>query len=196
MEDAAGSVWERLRFGAGRTLNVRAGMLTGPDAAARVETWLRSRQVEMSGEVLVITGRGKGSPGGVSVVRESTRRVLARLRRAGVVSAFEEDTPGSFVVSLAPLRAMLEAPRRRGAAAPRSMGKSSVDGLNPATLSKLRDLATRALDALGIQAPNDAMIESEMRRQFTLIARTAPSGADPDRWLLGAIDRLRYEYDS
>ena len=60
-------------FGPLRTLNVRASKLTGQDSAARVEAWLRSKQVELTGEVLVITGRGAGSLDGIPVVKEATQ---------------------------------------------------------------------------------------------------------------------------
>src|SRR5690348_4168885 len=109
---------ERALFGPMRTLNVRANMLGGDESSARVESWLRSKQVELSGDVLVITGRGAGSLGGVPVIKNATVRVLKRLKRLGVITGYGEDTPGSFIVSLAPLRSLLEAPKRRGTPAP------------------------------------------------------------------------------
>ena len=186
---------ERVRFGPLRTLNVRASMLTGDESAHRVELWLRSKQVELSGEVLVITGRGAGSLGGVPVVKEATRRVLNRLRRLGVVDSFGEDTPGSFIIALAPLRSLLEAPARRRTSATAPARKPiGIQGLKPETRDRLRYLATRAIDALGMKDPSEALVSSEMARQFSVIARTAPSGADADKWVDGAITRALREY--
>ncbi|HEY5544723.1 MAG TPA: hypothetical protein VIK50_01605 [Gemmatimonadaceae bacterium] len=186
---------ERVRFGRLRTLNVRASMLTGAQSAARVDAWLRSKQVELSGEVLVITGRGAGSLGGVPVVKEATRRVLNRLRRLRVIESFGEDTPGSFIVVLAPLRSLLEAPARRRTPAPTLTRQSSgIQGLRRETREQLRYLATRAIDALGVKDASDGLVAEEMVRQFTMIARTAPQGVDADRWMNGAIARALLEY--
>lgn len=186
---------ERARFGPLRTLNVRASMLSGEESARRVELWLRSKQVELAGEVLIITGRGAGSIGGVGVVKEATQRVLARLRRAGVIQSFGEDTPGSFVVQLASLRSLLEAPKRREKTHPvRAQKTASILGLKSETRDKLRYLAGRAIDALGVQKPSESQIQSEMERQFSMLVRTAPSGADSERWLDAAISRALIDY--
>lgn len=191
------SSFERALFGPLRTLNVRASMPSADDSAARVESWLRSKQVELSGEVLVITGRGAGSPGGIPVVKEATRRVLSRLRRSGVVHSFGEDTPGSFIVRLAPIRALLEAPRRRGDPRRKSSTRMglSIHGLSQETRDRLRYLASRAIDSLGVKDPDEIQVDREMERQFSMIARTAPSGADADRWLDSAISRALREYE-
>ena len=186
---------ERARFGPLRTLNVRASMLSGEESARRVESWLRSKQVELTGEVLIITGRGTGSIGGVPVVKEATQRVLARLRRAGVIRAFGEDTPGSFVVQLATIRSLLEAPKRREKGQPASLRiTSSIQGLKTETRDQLRYLAGRAIDALGVKRATESQINVEMERQFSVIARTAPSGVDTDKWLESAISRALMEY--
>ena len=186
---------ERARFGPLRTLNVRASMLSGEESARRVESWLRSKQVELTGDVLIITGRGVGSIGGVPVVKEATKKVLARLRRAGVIQSFGEDTPGSFVVQLASIRSLLEAPKRRERArAPLTRKTASIHGLRSETRDQLRYLAGRAIDALGVKKPSEAQINAEMERQFSVIVRTAPSGVDYDRWLESAITRALMEY--
>jgi len=186
---------EPLRFGPLRTLNVRIGLLSGDASTARVESWLRSKQVELSGEVLIITGRGAGSPGGIPVVKEATQRTLSRLRRLGVIESFGEDTPGSFVVVLAPLRSLLEAPARRRSAGQLPARKaSSIKGLRPETREKLRYLASRAIDALGVKSASEALLEGEMARQFSMIVRTAPAGVEADRWLDGAITKALREY--
>lgn len=186
---------ERVLFGPLRTLNVRASRLTGQESAARVESWLRSKQVELTGEVLVITGRGAGSLDGIPVVKEATQRVLDRLRRLGVITSYGEDTPGSFIATLAPLRSLLEAPARRKTPAPASSRRTpSILGIKPETRERLRYLATRAIEALGVKAATEAQLASEMARQFSVIARTAPSGVDADKWIDGAITKALNEY--
>ena len=170
-------------------------MISGEESARRVESWLRSKQVELTGEVLIITGRGAGSIGGIPVVKEATQRVLARLRRAGVIQAFGEDTPGSFVVQLASLRSLLEAPRRREKAQPfRTRTTANILGLKPETRDQLRYLAERAIDALGLKNPTENQLNAEIERQFSIIMRTAPFGVDADRWLDSAIERALIEY--
>ena len=186
---------ERARFGPLRTLNVRVSLLSGEESARRVESWLRSKQVELSGDVLIITGRGAGSIGGIPVVKESTQRMLSRLRRAGVIQAFGEDTAGSFVVQLAPLRSLLEAPaRRKGSRPPPTRKTANIQGLQSDTRDQLRYLSGRAIDALGVKEPNERQILTEMERQFSVFARTAPAGAETDRWLNSAISRALTEY--
>jgi hypothetical protein len=186
---------ERARFGPLRTLNVRVSLLSGEESARRVESWLRSKQVELSGDVLIITGRGAGSIGGVPVIKESTLRVLNRLRRAGVIQAFGEDTAGSFVVQLAPLRSLLEAPaRRKGSRSAIPKKKANIQGLKSETRDQLHYLASRAIDALGVKKPSESQILTEMERHFSVFARTAPVGVDTDRWLNSAISRALIEY--
>jgi hypothetical protein len=186
---------ERARFGPLRTLNVRASMLSGDESAARVEAWLRSKQVELSGDVLIITGRGAGSLGGIPVVKDATRRALNRLRRLSVIESYGEDTPGSFIVTLAPLTALLEAPARRSTPARQpARRKPNIRGLKPETRDRLRYLASRAIDALGVKDASESQIDNEMERQFTMIARTAPAGADADKWVDAAITRALREY--
>ena len=192
----AAAPFERVLFGPLRTLNVRTSMLSADESAARVESWLRSKQVELSGEVLIITGRGAGSPGGVPVVKEATRRALSRLRRSGVVQSFGEDTTESFIVRLAPLRSLLEAPARRSTPKRVSPRRgSSIQGLKPETRHRLHYLASRAIDSLGIREPSESQIGVEMERQFSMIARTAPAGADADKWVDSAITRALLEYE-
>lgn len=196
MEQRQPLPWDRVTFGPLRTLNVRASMLSGEAAAARVEAWLRSKQVELSGDVLLITGRGKGSIGGIPVVRDATKKVLDRLRRLGVIAGYGEDTPGSFVIRLAPLRALLEAPvRRRAKPLPPLRHDQALQGLKPETLDRLRYLAGRSLDALGVRHVTEPMVSTEMMHQFSKLARAVPSGGDVDKWLDGAIIRAAREYD-
>src|SRR5688500_2069949 len=103
---------DEARFGPQRILNLRESMPTAADAIARTDAWLRERQVAAAGEVLIVTGRGKGSPGGIAVVRDAVRKMLGTLKRRGVVASFSDHTAGSFVVTLAPVSMLLDAPRR------------------------------------------------------------------------------------
>ena len=105
--------FDELRFGPLRTFNLRESLPTADDARARVEVWIRSKQMERAEEVLVITGRGNNSPGGVSVVRQSVLALFPSLRRRNIITGWQEYTAGSFVVALAPLTALFEAPKRR-----------------------------------------------------------------------------------
>jgi hypothetical protein len=190
------SVLERVRFGPTRTLNVRAGKYTGDEAAARVEAWLRTKQVELTGDVLVITGRGAGSVGGVPVVKNATIRVLNRLRRSGVIRAYGEDTAGSFVVELAPIRSLLEAPaRRRSPPTPSSRRRfPSIHGLTPETRERLHYLASRALEALGVRNASEDQVGREMMRQFGVIAAAWSGGADTNTWIDAAIRKAIRDY--
>lgn len=177
---AVQQAFDEARFGATRILNVRDPLLSGAEAARRADGWLRAKQVERAEEVLVITGRGAGSVGQVAVVREAVRKLLNRLRRQGVVAEVREHTSGSFAVTLAPLRAMFEAPLRtrdgqsgRQHGTPTGRGVAPLPGLEPATLALLRRLATHSLDSLGMPAPDEGFIAAEMARKFSLLARAA-----------------------
>jgi hypothetical protein len=187
------------RFGAERTLNLRAALPTADEATRRADAWLRQQQIAQTGDVLIITGRGKGSQDGVSVVREAVIRLLHSLKRKGVVAKHEEHTAGSFVVTLAPMHELLEAPRRlrdeaRGAAAPPVASPPSLDALEPATRDLLRDLASHALTHLGVQ-DREPFLEGEMLRQFSVLAAAIPRGVERERWLREAIRRAMEAYD-
>ena len=101
--------FDEIHFGATRTLNLRLSLPTASEAASRLERWLRQHQVQQSGEVLVITGRGNNSVDGISVVREASIRVFHEMRRKGVIEGFSEHTAGSFAVTRAPVKAMFDA---------------------------------------------------------------------------------------
>ena len=188
---------DEARFGPQRTLNLRESLPTAADAAARTESWLRERQVSLSGEVLIITGRGKGSVGGISVVRDAVQKTLGTLKRRGVVASFSDHTQGSFVVTLAPVSALFDAPRRsrdRGAAHVEAPTTSALAALEPDTQRLLRELAIRSLEGLGTALPGH-FVDAEMMRQFSLIAAGIGSGSGSEKRLRQAIARAIEEID-
>lgn len=188
--------FDEVRFGSERILNLRERLPTGEQAAERAERWLRERQVLGGGEVLLITGRGSGSEGGVAVVREAVLRRLASLRRRNVVAEVHEHTAGSFVVVLAPLAALVDAPRRkREDAMPAPPDPKVLEGLGAETRALLRQLAARALDVLGVHAPSKRFVSDEMVRQFAALAPGLPAGADREAALRAAIARALEELD-
>jgi hypothetical protein len=188
--------FDEVRFGAGRTLNLRESLPTAQDAAYRVENWLRQHQVEKSDEVLVVTGRGNNSEAGVSVVRETSMRVFHELRRKGVVAEFTEHTPGSFVVTLAPMSAMLDAGKRRREHAPAPLPPSppTLSALQEETRQMLRALAEHSLDALGMRE-RDLFVEGEMLRLFGVLGASVPEGPDREKRLRAAIRAAMNDYD-
>lgn len=198
--DGLHQAFDEARFGATRILNVREPMLTGAEATRRAEGWLRTKQVEHAGDVLVITGRGNGSPGQVGVVREEVRKLLGRLRRAGVVSTVEEHTAGSFAIRLAPLRALFDAAARTRDAGAGSAHRAprrspgTLAGLSDDTLALLRRLATASLHSLGLTDPEDDFVEAEMEREFALLSR-ACSGSLDESTLRSAITHALREFE-
>jgi hypothetical protein len=187
--------FDEARFGPTRTLNLRASLPTADEAGRKAEAWLREQQIAQAGEVLVITGRGKGSPDGVSRVREAVIRVLHALKRRGVVAGHQEHTAGSFVVTLAPMHALLEAPRRKRDAPPEPPpSPPSLDALTTETRDLLRDLASHALDHLGVH-DRGPFIEGEMLRQYTVLTAGIPHGVDREHWLREVIRRAMDAYD-
>lgn len=190
--------FDEVRFGPTRILNLRDGLPTGPDAVARAEAWLRGKQVELTGEVLVITGRGAGSLGGVPVIRTEVEKLLRRLQRTGVVARVREHTSGSVAVTLAPLRTLFEGATRkkdvdREMRAPPHV--PAFDALEPATRTSLHQLANRAIEALGVRSPTEQMIRAEMERQFGLLTRTIPREEFSERAFAGALLRALDEYN-
>lgn len=191
--DALLKALDEVRYGAGRTLNLRASLPTAAEAVARAEPWLRQQQVDGAGEVLVITGRGNRSPGGVSSVREALVKLLYSLRRRGVVAEVREHTPGSFAVTLAPMRAMLESPRRRRERAwPPPPDPSVLRGLSSPTRALLRTLSQRSLESLGVRS-TPALLEEEMVTQFSRLAGSLPAGVERESALRMAISRALEE---
>ena len=189
--------FDELRFGTARTLDLRSSLPTAADAVRRAESWLRERQMSKAGEVLVITGRGKGSPGGIGVVRAAVARSLSALRRKGVVAEVAEHTAGSFVVTLAPVRALFETVRRSRVRDPRPapVDPQEVAALSSSTRADLRWLAERSLDALG--APRtERFVRDEMMRQFAILSGAmATREKDHDGRLRSLIAAARDAFD-
>lgn len=178
---------DEARFGPQRTLNLRESLPTADQATKRAESWLRQSQVARAGEVLIITGRGRGSEGGVSVVREAVNALLHVLRRRGVVRDFREHTAGSFVVTLAPIAELWEAPRRKRDRRPEVADQPpSLQGLDAETRALLRNLAERALEGLGVKDTTE-FVEGEMARQFTAIVASIGVERDNEAALREAI---------
>lgn len=187
--------FDEIRFGSDRILDLHEQRPSGTQAAARAEAWLREKQAGGAREVLVITGRGNNSAGGVSVVREEVRRLLARLRRGGVVKEVAQHTEGSFIVALAPLSALRDAPRRRrDPVAPRSSDPESLMELTPQTRDLLRKVSLRALEELGIRDP-EPFVQREMLDQLSCTIRSIPDCADREERLRAALVMLLAEYD-
>jgi hypothetical protein len=174
-------------FGPGRILNLRASLPTGAEAAARAESWLREKQMGQVGDVLLITGRGRRSEGGVAVVKPAVEKLLFSLRRRGVVAAWQEHTEGSIIVSLAPVSSLFSAPKRKREAAPRPPAPPSLAAFSPATLALLRELAVRSLAGLGIPAPTRRFVEDEMLGIFSKISGALPPSADREEALCVAL---------
>jgi hypothetical protein len=152
------------------------------------------------GEVLVITGRGNQSVNGIGVVREAIMALLLSLRRRGVVTSWREHTPGSIVVTLAPVTALLGAPKRTRER--ESDGRQrevrtpeSLTALEPETLSLLRRLAVRTIESLGV-ADTLPFVEEEMQRTFATLSVTLPVSTDREGTLQRAIQSAIDELDS
>src|SRR3954465_2754079 len=180
--------FDEAEFGAKNILNLRESLPTAADARFRAEAWLRERQIRRVSEVLLITGRGNQSPGGVSAVRAAILALLPSLRRRGVVSEGREHAPGSFVIRLASITEMLDAPRRKRdrdeAQAPGD--PASLAALDKSTLALLRRLAVRSLEALGARDV-DKFVEAEMLSKFNSLAGGTPAGVEGEVRLRDAI---------
>jgi hypothetical protein len=178
--------YDEARFGAARTLNLRESLPTPADAVARLEAWIRQRQVERAGEVLVITGRGKGSAGGVSPVRVAVVTRLGLLQRMGIVEGVRQHTPGSFVVRLGPVRTR---PDGAPASAPRPAPPDArtLQNLAASTRAVLRRLADCELQALGVR-DRKPFLEEEMVRQFSRLASALDDGPDREALLRSAAE--------
>lgn len=192
---AVAAAFDTLRFGRENTLDLRSSLPTGVEAAHRAELFLRERQVASAREVLVVTGRGNQSTDGLAVVRPAVAAVLGRLRRRGVIMGWQEHTPGSFVVTPAPITSLLGAPkRRRDAAEPAVLDPAGFAGLTSETRHTLRALAIRSLQVLG--APVDEVfVHDEMQRQFLILSASIPDGPTREARLCAAAETALGELD-
>lgn len=191
--------FDELRFGPLRTLNLRESLPTADEARDRAERWIRTRQAERAGELLVITGRGNNSEGGVSVVRQAVLALFPSLRRRNVITGWEEHTPGSFVVTLAPLTALFEAPKRRRERgtdrdAQPSVPPPTLAALDPDTLNLLRRLAVSSLMVLGV-SDYERFVDAEMAAKFATLSAAVVDSDDPDADLRAAIQHALDELD-
>jgi hypothetical protein len=189
--------FDEARFGEQRTLNLRDSLPTVDAATTRVDIWLRQQQVARAAEVLIITGRGNQSEGGVSPVRNAVERLLYVLRRRGVIAAHREHSPGSFVVQLAPVSSLWESPKRnrgRGVQVPPPPAPPSLEALDVETRTMLRHLAERALEGLGVK-DTSAFVPGEMIKQFGAIAATVGEAPGRDDRLRRAIRAALEQYE-
>jgi hypothetical protein len=175
-------------FGQERTLNLRESLPSAAEARSRAEVWLRGRQVTRIEEVLIITGRGNQSAGGVGVIREEILGMMPALRRRGIVESWREHSPGSLVVQLATLSTLLGAGKRRRDAGSTTSSPDSgaLAGLEAETRELLKQLALRNLDALGIDA-SEEFIKQEMAKSFSTLLASIPEGAGREGILRAAI---------
>lgn len=189
------AAFDALRFGRANTLDLRTSLPTGFEATRRVEAFLRERQMARAVEVLVITGRGNQSTDGIPVVRPAVAGALAKLRRCGVVQSWQEHSPGSFVVTPAPIKALFEVPRRHGDPAVAAVADDKAfAGLTDRTRMALHQLAVRSLQQLGAPAV-EPFVHDEMLRQFSALGRSIPSGSDRDARLRAAAEATLDELD-
>ena len=182
------ALWHALdeaAFGSERTLNLRELLPSAAEARARTESWLRTRQVTKPEDVLIITGRGNQSAGGVGVIRKEILAMMPGLRRRGVVESWREHSPGSIVVKLAPTSALFSAATRKRDTKP-AEAVPELAGLESETLAMLRDLALRNLDSLGVYH-EDPFLRHEMARIFSALASAIPPGERQEATLRAAL---------
>lgn len=178
--------FDSARFGDANILNLRESLPASAEAARRVEQWIRQKQVESVTEVLVVTGRGNNSDGGVSPVREAVARTISLLRRRNVIDRYQEHTPGSFSIQLASINAMVNAPRRRRDPSTPREPASPTKEIGPANKRLLRDIAERSLEALGIKHTTE-FLDAEMEKQLRAISGAIGPGPDREARLRSAL---------
>jgi len=147
-------------------------------------------------EVLLITGRGNQSPGGISAVRAAIVALLPALRRRGVVIEWREHTPGSFVVKLGSISSLLDAPKRKRdrALVAKPADPRSLAELESSTLLLLRRLAVRSLESLGVQQP-EKFVNAEMLSKFNSLAGGVAPGVEGEARLREAISTALDQLD-
>ena len=170
------SALDEAAFGAERILNLRESLPSAAEARARTEAWLRLRQVTKPEEVLIITGRGNQSAGGIGVIRKEVLAMMPRFKKRGIVESWKEHSPGSIVVKLAPTSSLFSAAKRRGDARPARAAKNEGElaGLERETILMLRQLALRNLDALGVEH-DEPFVRQEMSAIFSALAGSMPA---------------------
>ena len=173
---ALSRAFDEARFGPARTLDLRTSLPTAAEAVRRAEPWLRERQMARAGEVLIVTGRGRSSSGGHGVVREAVQKLLARLKRQGVIARVAEHNPGAFVAELASVRALFETPPRSRDRTHREPHPDPAElaALDEQTRRELRQLAEYSLMCLGVPL-DPSFVTDEMQRQFGVLARGVAS---------------------
>ena len=194
--------FDEIHFGPDRTLNLRDSYPTGADAKFRAENWLRQRHAVSSEAVLIVTGKGKGSPDGIPVVKDEILALLHTLRRKGIVKTWQEHSPGSLVVHLGTVNDLLSAvPRHRdtkreGVSSPGKRPASpAFAGLDPVTVKLLRGLAERAIADLGIRDA-EGLVESEMQHKLSILVPGLPETGDREAALRAVIIRAIEEIDA
>lgn len=185
------ALWHALdeaAFGSERTLNLRESLPSAAEARARTEVWLRGRQVTKPEEVLIITGRGNQSAGGIGIIRKEILAMMPALRRRGIVESWKEHSPGSIVVKLARTSALFAAPKRRRGADKVAASPSgrSLAGLDAETTAMLRQLSLKNLDTLGVDHEDD-FVHKEMERIFSMLTNALPSAARTEEALRTSI---------
>lgn len=175
-------------FGSDRTLNLRESLPSAAEARARAEVWLRARQVTKPEEVLIITGRGNQSAGGIGVIRKEILAMMPALRRRGIVEDWREHSPGSLIVKLAPTSALFSAAkRRRGEKSDTTpLDEETLVGLEQETSRMLRQLALHNLDTLGVDH-DDSFVTKEMERIFSALSSAMPANERSDSALRASI---------
>jgi hypothetical protein len=126
--------------------------LTADEARGRAEGWLRARAAAGERTVVVVTGRGNRSRGGLSVLRPEIELLLEGLRGATVESWDATDGGGGFRVHLRPPPAPAAS---RAAAEAASLARQHPP--------ELRRRAEESLAELGI-TPTPALLRAEIRR--------------------------------
>lgn len=187
--------FDESQFGPDRTLNLRDSLPTAAEARFRAESWLRQRQAQSPGELLIVTGRGKGSPEGVPVVKAELLALLHTLRRQGVVKSWREHSQGALVVEPASMSELLSAPRRHRDSKREKQNQNAVmhptivfPGLSRETTRLLRELAEGSLNELGIK-DTTGLVETEMTRKLSLLVRGLPENGDRESALHAVIIR-------
>lgn len=114
--------------------------------------------------------------------------MLPSLRRRGIVESWREHSPGSIVVKLAPLSALIGAGKRRrdSAAAAQPPSREALAGLHPDTRRILIQLALQNLESLGIVA-TDQFVDQEMARTFSTLMTSVLDSPDREAALHSAI---------